>query len=83
VYSSLNNKQLSLDFSYIDFLDNEIEIESLVDLIAENCNKRVYLALCVETSKILQVESALKANDLKVSRKENDTGVVIQSLKTN
>jgi hypothetical protein len=48
----------------------------------ENSDKRVYLALCVETQKILQVESALKANGLKVSRKENDSGVVIQSLKT-
>ena len=81
-YFKLQTPRLGLDFSYIDFLDNEIEIESLVDLIVENREKRVYLALCVETSKILQVESALKENGLVCSRKENGTGVVIQSLKT-
>ena len=75
---------LSKTFNYIDFLEEET-IESFVEFIVENRDKRIYLALNISNHKILQIEKALKENGVNVSRTEIESDepvVIINSLKT-
>ena len=69
-------------FDYLDFLDNDEEtylskVESLVEFIDTNKNKKIYLSLELPISKILHIEKLIPT----FSRKETG-GSVINSSKT-
>jgi hypothetical protein len=89
-FDSFEYNQIKINefnFNYIDLIDQDEElfesnVESFVDFISDLGDKNIYISLCISVPKIIQIEKALKERNINVSRKEKESGVVINASKT-